>query len=169
MGLTLPVFSHIFRWRCVPSQKMCCLFAMAAVSQRRVYSRIRASSGSISGYFKGGIDLATFYSGPFSSNPLRDPRVTAFVQDGRFFLQGSPRQYDIITGEPPPPKVAGSVNLYTEEILFPHERPIEGGGIATFWLPIDQLRVSEAKAILRAFRNAFPNTSVWAALTKSDD
>ena len=44
-------------------------------------------------------------------NPLRDPRVHAIVQDGRFFLQASPRQYDIISGEPPPPKVAGAVNL----------------------------------------------------------
>ena len=39
---------------------------------------------------------------------------------------------------------------------------LKEGGIATFWLPVDQLKVSEAKAILRAFRNAFPNTSVWA-------
>ena len=42
--------------------------------------------------------LADFYSGPNHSNPLRDPRVTTFIQDGRFFLQASPRQYDIITG-----------------------------------------------------------------------
>ncbi len=108
-------------------------------------------------------DLAGFYSGPYSSNPLRDPRVTAFVQDGRFFLQGSPRQYDIITGEPPPPKVAGSVNLYTEEFFSLMNDRLKEGGIASFWLPVDQLKVSEAKAILRAFRNAFPNTSVWAS------
>ena len=107
-------------------------------------------------------DLAPFYSGPYSANPLRDPRVTTFVQDGRFFLQGSPRQYDIITGEPPPPKVAGSVNLYTEEFFSLMNSRLKEGGIATFWLPVDQLKVSEAKAILRAFRNAFPNTSVWA-------
>src|SRR6266576_6922789 len=37
------------------------------------------------------------------------------------------------------------------------------GGIATFWLPINQLKVDEAKAILRAFHNAFPNASVWAS------
>src|SRR6266478_4009445 len=55
--------------------------------------------------------LADSYSGIDYSNPLRDPRVHAVVQDGRFFLQASPRQYDIISGEPPPPKVAGSVNL----------------------------------------------------------
>ncbi len=48
--------------------------------------------------------LADFYSGINYSNPLRDPRVHAIVQDGRFFLQASPRQYDIISGEPPPPK-----------------------------------------------------------------
>ena len=107
-------------------------------------------------------DLAPLYSGPYSSNPLRDPRVTTFVQDGRFFLQGSPRQYDIITGEPPPPKVAGSVNLYTREFFSLMNSRLKEGGIATFWLPIDQLKVSETKAILRAFRNSFPNTSVWA-------
>jgi hypothetical protein len=108
-------------------------------------------------------NLAGFYSGPYSSNPLRDPRVSTFVQDGRFFLQGSPRQYDIITGEPPPPKVAGSVNLYTEEFFSLMNDRLKEGGIATFWLPVDQLKVSEAKAILRAFRNAFPNTLVWAS------
>src|SRR5438128_11709102 len=40
---------------------------------------------------------------------------------------------------------------------------LKEGGIATFWLPVDQLKVSEAKAILRGFRKAFPNTSVWAS------
>src|SRR5439155_658332 len=39
--------------------------------------------------------LADLYSGVNCSNPLRDPRVHPVVQDGRFFLQASPRQYDI--------------------------------------------------------------------------
>ena len=108
-------------------------------------------------------DLADFYSGINYSNPLRNPRVTAFVQDGRFFLQASPRQYDIISGEPPPPKVAGSVNLYTEEFFSLMNSRLKEGGIATFWLPINQLKVGEAKAILRAFHNAFSNASVWAS------
>ncbi len=107
--------------------------------------------------------LADFYSGINYSNPLRDPRVHAVVQDGRFFLQASPRQYDIISGEPPPPKVAGSVNLYTQEFFSLMNSRLREGGIATFWLPINQLKVDEAKAILRAFHNAFPNASVWAS------
>jgi spermidine synthase len=107
--------------------------------------------------------LADFYSGINYSNPLRDPRVHSIVQDGRFFLQASPRQYDIISGEPPPPKVTGSVNLYTEEFFSLMHSRLKEGGIATFWLPINQLKVDEAKAILRAFHNAFANASVWAS------
>jgi spermidine synthase len=108
-------------------------------------------------------DLADFYLGINYPNPLRDPRVTAFVQDGRFFLQASPRQYDIISGEPPPPKLAGSVNLYTQEFFSLMHSRLKEGGIATFWLPINQLKVDEAKAILRAFHNSFPNASVWGS------
>jgi spermidine synthase len=107
--------------------------------------------------------LADFYSSINYSNPLRDPRVHPVVQDGRFFLQATPRQYDVISGEPPPPKVAGSVSLYTEEFFSLMNNRLKEGGIATFWLPINQLKVEEAKAILRAFHNAFPNSSVWAS------
>jgi len=105
--------------------------------------------------------LADFYVGINYSNPLRDPRVHAIVQDGRFLLEASPRQYDIISGEPPPPKVAGAVNLYTQEFFSLMRSRLKEGGIASFWLPINQLKVEETKAILRAFHNAFPNASVW--------
>src|SRR6266478_4174749 len=105
--------------------------------------------------------LADFYSGINYSNPLRDPRTHSVVQDGRFFLQASPHQYDIISGEPPPPKMAGAVNLYTEEFFSLMRSRLKEDGIATFWLPINQLKVDETKAILRAFHNAFPNALVW--------
>jgi spermidine synthase len=105
--------------------------------------------------------LSSCYAEPAHRNPLRDPRVTTWVQDGRFFLQASPRHYDIITGEPPPLKMAGTVNLYTEEFFSAMSARLNEGGIASFWLPIYQLKVDEVKAILRAFHQAFPNASVW--------
>ncbi len=111
--------------------------------------------------------LADFYSGIHYTNPLHDPRANAFIQDGRFFLQASPRQYDIISGEPPPPKNAGSVNLYTGEFFSLMKRRLKEGGIATFWLPLDQLKVNEAKAILRAFHDVFSNASVWASANEN--
>ena len=107
--------------------------------------------------------LTDYYSDLDHPSPLHDPRVTTYVQDGRFFLQTSPHQYDLITGEPPPPKVAGAVNLYTQEFFISMCARLKEGGIATFWLPIYQLQVNETKAILRAFHNAFPNASLWAS------
>ncbi len=107
-------------------------------------------------------DLADSYAGPGYTNPLRDPRVTRFVQDGRFFLQAAPKRYDIITGEPPPLKTAGTVNLYTEQFFSLMESRLKDGGIVSFWLPLYQLNTDETKAILRAFRNVFPNASLWA-------
>jgi spermidine synthase len=107
-------------------------------------------------------DLADFYTGPGYSNPLRDPRVTTFVQDGRFFLQACPESYDIITGEPPPLKAAGTVNLYTQQFFSLMKGRLKDGGIASFWLPLYQLTTGETKAILRAFHNVFPNASLWA-------
>ena len=95
-------------------------------------------------------------------NPLRNPQVHAIIQDGRFFLEASPKRYDIITGEPPPPKVAGAVNLYTEQFFRLMNDRLNDRGIATFWLPIYQLTVGETKSILRAFHNAFPNTLIWS-------
>ncbi len=108
------------------------------------------------------LQLANSYTGLGYSNPLRDPRVRTFVQDGRFFLQTCPEQYDIITGEPPPLKVLGTVNLYTQEFFSLMHARLKRGGIATFWLPIYQVTQAEMKAILGAFHNAFPQSSVWA-------
>jgi spermidine synthase len=107
--------------------------------------------------------LADDYRGAGYSNALRDPRANAIVQDGRFFLQASPQRYDVITGEPPPPKVLGSVNLYTEQFFKLMSDRLNDGGIATFWLPIYQLNIAEAKSILRAFHDAFPNTIIWSS------
>ena len=108
-------------------------------------------------------DLAEFYTGPGYSSPLRDPRVTTFVQDGRFFLQTCPQRYDIITGEPPPLKTAGTVNLYTQQFFSLMKSRLKDGGIVSFWLPLYQLTTGETKTILRAFHDVFPNASLWAA------
>ena len=107
-------------------------------------------------------NLADSYSGAGFSNPLRDPRVTGFVQDGRFFLQSCPKRYDVISGEPPPLKTLGTVNLYTEQFFRLMKERLKEGGIVSFWLPLYQLTLQDAKSILRAFHNVFPDASLWA-------
>lgn len=99
---------------------------------------------------------------PPGSNPLDDPRVRIHVEDGRFFLSTARRHYDIITSEPPPPKAAGIVNLYSQEYFqLIHDR-LADGGIATYWLPVYQMEADESRAIMRAFCSAFADCSLWA-------
>lgn len=107
--------------------------------------------------------LSPLHSDDLDPDPLQNSKARAFIQDGRFFLQANAAKYDVITGEPPPPKVLGSVNLYTEEFFKLLNAALTENGVATFWLPIYQLKVTETKAILRAFHDAFPNSSVWAS------
>ena len=96
------------------------------------------------------------------TNPLEDPRVEIHVEDGRFFLQSTVREFDLITSEPPPPKLAGVVNLYTREYFQLMRDRLAEGGIATYWLPVQQLTLSETKSIVRAFLDVFGDeTTLW--------
>ena len=94
-------------------------------------------------------------------NPLNDPRVRIHIEDGRFFLQTSKNHYDLITGEPPPPLLAGVVNLYSQEYFQLMYDRLKEGGIVTYWLPVYQLTDSGARSILKAFCNVFEDCSLW--------
>lgn len=94
--------------------------------------------------------------------PLSDPRVRAHVEDGRFFLQTTNESFDLITAEPPPLRGAGIANLYsTEYFRLVHDR-LREGGVATYWLPVNQLWLSETKAVIRGFCEAFPDCTLWS-------
>jgi predicted membrane-bound spermidine synthase len=99
---------------------------------------------------------------PPAEHPLRDPRVRVHVEDGRFFLQTTTRRFDLITAEPPPPKNAGVVNLYSREYFALVRRHLNPGGIATHWLPVYQLSAADGRAVVAAFCSVFEDCSLWS-------
>jgi predicted membrane-bound spermidine synthase len=99
---------------------------------------------------------------PDTQPPLRDPRVRVHVEDGRFFLQTTKQRFDLITAEPPPLRGAGVSNLYSREYFQLVRDRLREGGVATYWLPVNQLWLSETKAIMRGFCDAFPDCSLWS-------
>lgn len=113
------------------------------------------------------LDLSSVVYPSPSNNPTRDPRVRLHVEDGRFFLQTTPQRFDLITAEPPPPRNAGVVNLYSQEYFEAMRGRLTEGGIATYWLPVPQLTPTESKAIIKAFCNAFPDCSMWTGVPLS--
>lgn len=94
-------------------------------------------------------------------NPLDDPRVRVVVEDGRHFLRTRTDRFDIITAEPPPPGVAGVVNLYSREYFHALAERLAPGGLATYWLPVQQFEPRGARAVTAAFCDAFPDCSLW--------
>jgi len=101
---------------------------------------------------------------PPEARPLSDPRVRVHVEDGRFFLQTTTTQYDLITGEPPPPRTPGTVNIYTRDYFqLVHDR-LAQGGIATYWVPVARPNPgTDVNTIIRAFCDVFSDCSLWNA------
>lgn len=95
------------------------------------------------------------------ADPLADPRARVHVEDARFFLRSTNERYDLITGEPPPPIMAGVVSLYTTEYFRLVYGRLRDGGMASYWLPMMNLSASSGKAIVRAFCDAFADCSLW--------
>lgn len=94
--------------------------------------------------------------------PLDDPRVAVHVEDGRHFLATTRQRYDLITAEPPPPKHAGVVNLYSLEHFRLVRSRLREGGQCSYWLPAAQLSPQDRRAVVRAFCEAFPDCSLWS-------
>jgi spermidine synthase len=95
-------------------------------------------------------------------DPLKDPRVRLVLEDGRHYLRMHREQFDLITAEPPPPLIAGVVNLYTREYFMALAERLAPGGLATYWLPVPQFKPQGARAVIRAFCDAFPDCTLWA-------
>ncbi len=101
---------------------------------------------------------------PPDAHPLHDPRVRLHLEDGRNFLQTTPARFDLITGEPPPPRTPGAVNIYTREYFqLVYDRLAEGG-MTTYWLPVARPEPgADVDTIARAFCDVFSDCSLWNA------
>jgi spermidine synthase len=96
-----------------------------------------------------------------ADHPLNDPRVRVHIEDGRYLLQTTDREFDLITGEPPPPGLAGVEHLYSREYFDLIRRRLAEGGMVTYWLPISDLTDASARAVIAAFCDVFTDCSLW--------
>jgi spermidine synthase len=90
-----------------------------------------------------------------------DPRVRLVRGDGRHFLELTPERFDVITLEPPPPIVAGSVHLYSLDFYELCLRRLSEGGVVAQWLPLHAQSLASARMTARTFLDAFPHAMLW--------
>jgi spermidine synthase len=91
----------------------------------------------------------------------RDLRVRLVQEDGRHHLELTDARFDVITLEPPPPIVAGSVHLYSLDFYRLCRRRLQPGGIVAQWLPLHAQSLASARMIARTFLDAYPHVQLW--------
>jgi len=92
---------------------------------------------------------------------LNNPKVNFIIQDGRNHLLTTHKRYDVITSEPPPPRTAFTVNLYTREYYELQKKHLKPGGIAAQWVPLHSQGEKEVAMHFGTFQSVFPYTMGW--------
>lgn len=91
---------------------------------------------------------------------FHDPRAHIHFEDGRVFMAHSAdASYDVITLEPPPPRVAGVAGLYSVEFYRRAKELLAEGGAIAQWLPIHGMTEPELRMLARTFVAVFPNAA----------
>lgn len=105
-------------------------------------------------------------------NPLDDPRVELYLNDGRNqLLLGRYRgegSYDVITSQPSHPWLMGPANLFTEEFFALARDNLRPGGVFAMWLNGFRTSPEMLLAVVASFERVFPG-ALLADLTPVQD
>jgi spermidine synthase len=97
---------------------------------------------------------------------LRSPNSHIVVNDGRFYLERSAAQYDVIVLDPPPPvEAAASSLLYSKEFYAIARRHLRPGGILQQWYPSNNDPVIIA-SVAKALKESFPYVRAFRTIQK---
>lgn len=96
---------------------------------------------------------------------LRSPLSRIVVNDGRFYLERSPSQYDVIVLDPPPPvEAAASSLLYSTEFYAIARRHLRSGGILQQWIPMTSSDPVTLASVAKALKESFPYVRVFRSI-----
>jgi spermidine synthase len=106
------------------------------------------------------VEAAAYFSSD-NGDVLQDDDVRIYIEDGRNFLRTTTHQYDLITLEPPPPRSAGVVNLYSREFYRDALNRLQEGGVVCQWIPLHDQSEEDVRSLIRTFLDVFPHVTAW--------
>ena len=96
---------------------------------------------------------------------LRSPLSRIVINDGRFYLERSPAQYDVIALDPPPPvEAAASSLLYSREFYTIARQHLRQGGILQQWFPAGSNDPAMIASAAKALKESFPHVRVFRSI-----
>jgi spermidine synthase len=119
------------------------------------------------------LEPAVFQASPLFANINHSPesfgeRFKIVFTDGRSYLQGNTKQYDLIISEPSNPWIAGVSNLFTQQFFETARSKLKSGGVLAQWLQTYRLTVDEYALIVRTLQSVFPHTMLLMLGQHSD-
>jgi spermidine synthase len=105
-------------------------------------------------------DLAPLFL-PLNHRFTESRKVRTVVADGRHFLLGTKRGFDVLTFEPPPPLEAGVVNLYSREFYRLAKLHMNTGGVLCQWIPLDTGFEILPRMMIGTMLAEFRHASLW--------
>jgi len=96
-----------------------------------------------------------------NGSATENPKGRILRGDGREHLLATDERYDLISLEPPPPRFAGVVNLYSEDFYRLCRSRMRPGGIMAQWIPMHSHTVEEMRDLIRSFVQVFPQATFW--------
>jgi spermidine synthase len=101
-----------------------------------------------------------YFFHPDAPTLLKSPQSEVVIGEGRFYLESSPTQYDVIMIDPPPPVAAAASRLlYSKEFYALANKHLRPGGILQQWLPGADADVRASMA--RALQESFPYVRLY--------
>jgi spermidine synthase len=107
------------------------------------------------------VPAASRYFDAWSGAPLDDPRVGLIREDGRSYVLGTDKRFDVITSDPIHPWTKGSSSLFTVEHFRNCAGVLKPGGVMAQWLPLYQLAPSDYLTAVRSFADAFEHVRLY--------
>jgi spermidine synthase len=96
---------------------------------------------------------------------LRSPLSHIVIDDGRFFMERSNQQYDVIAIDPPPPvEAAASSLLYSKQFYAIAKLHLAPDGILQQWFPMGSEDPAIIASVAKALRESFPYVRVFTSI-----
>jgi len=104
-----------------------------------------------------------------NNQPLQDPRVALYENDGRNQLVLTPEgTYDIIISEPSNPWLSGVSNLFTAEFFQMGKRKLAPGGVWSQWVQMYGMDYQDLLSLLSTFADTYAYVGLFSTIEDAD-
>jgi len=107
------------------------------------------------------VEASRKYFKPYLNGLFENDKAEVLVEDGRNYIRGTDKEFDVIIGDLFLPWKAGVGDLYSRDHFQMAHKRLSPGGIYAQWIPLYQVSKEEFSIIANTMRQVFPRVTLW--------